>query len=322
MAELDGANNVVSVFVYGTRANVPDYMLRGGNSYRIVSDQLGSVRLVVEASTGTIAQRIDYDEFGNATVVTDQACALAKTCPLFQPFAFAGGLFDADTGLVRFGARDYDAQTGRWVSKDPTLLAGGTNPYAYAAGDPVNFVDSNGAHPVPAVWLTGPLPQWAQSMYDAASSYFSQSSNSLASGDYPGALSNAALGFGAGVLGAIFNLGPYAPIFMGLDECPNGNSPIDPAAATQIQNAADRTGQTITLIGSQAAGTAGLDSDWDYILSGNSAQRHSAASSLPQGTSGGEVYRPGIDIFQDYNPNAPGYNPLDPTRPHIIFYPR
>ncbi|MCB9610787.1 MAG: hypothetical protein H6716_29655, partial [Polyangiaceae bacterium] len=37
----------------------------------------------------------------------------------FVPFGFAGGIHDADTGLVRFGARDYDAVTGRWTSKDP-----------------------------------------------------------------------------------------------------------------------------------------------------------------------------------------------------------
>lgn len=44
----------------------------------------------------------------------------------FQPFGFAGGLYDRDTGLTRFGARDYDPQTGRWTAKDSIGLAGGT----------------------------------------------------------------------------------------------------------------------------------------------------------------------------------------------------
>ena len=48
VAELDGSNNLVSQFVYGTRFNVPDYMVRDGNTYRIISDHLGSVRLVVD----------------------------------------------------------------------------------------------------------------------------------------------------------------------------------------------------------------------------------------------------------------------------------
>ena len=102
---------------------------------------------------------------------------------------------------------------------------------------------------------------------------------------------------------------------------------MSPAAATRIQNAADRTGQTITVVGSRAGGKKiGPDSDWDYILSGNSRQRQSASSSLPRGPAGGENSSGGrgngIDIWQDYNPNAPNYSPLDPDRPHVIFTPR
>jgi len=136
VTELDGSNSVVSRFVYASRANVPDYMIRGGVTYRIISDHLGSPRLVVDVATGNVAQRIDYDEFG--VVMTD-------TNPGFQPFGYAGGLYDKDTGLVRFGARDYDAQTGRWTVKDPILFAGGdTNLYGYVLNDPINFLDPDG----------------------------------------------------------------------------------------------------------------------------------------------------------------------------------
>ena len=71
VAELDGAGNLVSEFVYATKANVPDYMIHYDDpdpglttTYRIISDHLGSVRLVVNVSDGTVAERIDYDEFG------------------------------------------------------------------------------------------------------------------------------------------------------------------------------------------------------------------------------------------------------------------
>jgi len=56
VAELDGTGAVVSRFVYGTKDNVPDYMEKGGVTYRILSDHLGSVRLVVDASTRTVAR--------------------------------------------------------------------------------------------------------------------------------------------------------------------------------------------------------------------------------------------------------------------------
>ncbi|MBI4586444.1 MAG: PKD domain-containing protein [Planctomycetes bacterium] len=136
IAELDGANNVVAVFVYGTLGNVPDYLVKGGHTYRIISDHLGSPRLVVDAATGVVAQRLDYDEFGNIT---------NDTSPGFQPFGFAGGLYDRDTGLYRFGARDYDPQVGRWTAKDPLGFGGGdTNLYGYVQSDPVNLIDPSG----------------------------------------------------------------------------------------------------------------------------------------------------------------------------------
>ena len=97
---------------------------------------------------------------------------------------------------------------------------------------------------------------------------------------------------------------------------------IRPSDAQRIQNAATRTGQRITVAGSRANGTAGSDSDWDYILSGPSRARGSAKFSLPRGVGGDwQGRRFGIDIFQDYNPEAPGYTTLAPDLPHVIFDP-
>jgi YD repeat-containing protein len=70
IAELDGSNAVVSRFVYGSRSNVPDYMIKGSVTYRIVSDHLGSPRLVVDVATGAVAQQVTYDEFGTVCLPT------------------------------------------------------------------------------------------------------------------------------------------------------------------------------------------------------------------------------------------------------------
>ncbi len=135
IAELDGSNSVVSRFVY-LGSGAPSYLVNGGQTYRLLTDQVGSVRLVVNTATGAIAQELDYDAFGS--VLTD-------TNPGFQPFGFAGGLYDPATGLVRFGARDYDPQAGRWTAKDPIRFAeGDANLYAYVVNDPINGVDANG----------------------------------------------------------------------------------------------------------------------------------------------------------------------------------
>ncbi|MGQ0592574.1 MAG: RHS repeat-associated core domain-containing protein, partial [Gammaproteobacteria bacterium] len=123
-------------FVYGDKANVPAYLIKNATTYRIVSDHLGSPRLIVNADTGDIAQRLDYDEWGRVTLDTN---------PGFQPFGFAGGIYDRDTGLVRFGARDYDAETGRWTAKDPIRFQGGNaNLYGYVKNDPINWIDPHG----------------------------------------------------------------------------------------------------------------------------------------------------------------------------------
>src|SRR2546430_6238702 len=49
-SELDGSNTVVSRLVYATRGNVPDNIIKGGVTYRIITDPLGSPRLVVDRS--------------------------------------------------------------------------------------------------------------------------------------------------------------------------------------------------------------------------------------------------------------------------------
>jgi RHS repeat-associated protein len=137
VAELDGAGNLIARFVYcGCGAgNIPQYLVKNGVTYRIIADHLGSPRLVVDSTTGAVMQRMDYDEFGTV---------ILNTNPGFQPFGFAGGLYDRDTGLVRHGARDYDPETGRWSAKDPIGFKGGLNLYGYVENDPVNAFDPDG----------------------------------------------------------------------------------------------------------------------------------------------------------------------------------
>jgi RHS repeat-associated protein len=142
VAELDGSGALTRRFAYGTRRNVPDYVYvpSSASTYRLVTDHLGSVRLVVEVSAvSNIVQQVSYDAWGKV---------VAESGAGFQPFGYAGGIYDADTGLVRFGARDYDPETGRWLTKDPIGFGGGDpNLYAYVLGDPINRSDPSGTGP-------------------------------------------------------------------------------------------------------------------------------------------------------------------------------
>ena len=135
LAVYDGSDNLLQRFEYAD-GRMPLAMTRGGSTYYLTYDQIGSLRIVADAS-GNVVKRIDYDSFGNIINDTD---------PTFEIlFGFAGGLHDRDTGLVRFGYRDYDSDIGRWTAKDPILFAGGdTDLYGYVLNDPVNLIDPQG----------------------------------------------------------------------------------------------------------------------------------------------------------------------------------
>jgi RHS repeat-associated protein len=145
IAQVNAAGVVEATYVYVTRANVPDYIVTtAGAVYRVVSDHLGSVRMLVNATTGAVVERYDYDVWGRVTFESGDHS--------LHPFGYAGGLYDADTGLVRFGVRDYDADAGRWTAPEPLGFAAEANWYRYAGGDPVNFIDRTGREFEPWNW--------------------------------------------------------------------------------------------------------------------------------------------------------------------------
>jgi RHS repeat-associated protein len=135
LAVYDGYNNLLQRFEYAD-GRMPVAMTAGGSTYYLAYDQVGSIRLVTD-SGGNIVKRIDYDSFGNILTDSNENFTI--------PFGFAGGLHDRDTGLVRFGYRDFLPEIGKWTAKDPILFAGGdSNLYVYVANDPVNWVDPEG----------------------------------------------------------------------------------------------------------------------------------------------------------------------------------
>lgn len=82
--------------------------------------------------------------------------------------------------------------------------------------------------------------------------------------------------------------------------------------ALRIQNAANRAGTEISLVGSRARGTANAASDWDYVIDANARLRNSLSGSLPGARSVAEGVPRNMDIFR---------GPLDPNLPSITFFP-
>ena len=198
LAVYDANDNVKQRFEYGL-SHTPVSFTQSGQRYYIQTDHLGSPR-VISSATGTVIKTLSYDSYGN--VISDSN-------PDFSiPFGFAGGLYDADTQLIRFGYRDYDPETGRWTARDPIGFAGGdTNLYGYVLGDPINFIDSNGLAGMD--WLWGAIY------------------NATGGATVPQGVVDAAAGFGDGIVSTIslgtLDLGTVRER-MGTDGAVNKNS--------------------------------------------------------------------------------------------------
>lgn len=100
------------------------------------SDQAGSVLAESDAS-GNIISRSDYRPYGQS--VLDGTT---------RSIGFTGHVNDGDMALIYMQARYYDADTGRFLSKDPTAPAPGAifglNRFTYANNNPTTFRDPTG----------------------------------------------------------------------------------------------------------------------------------------------------------------------------------
>lgn len=106
-----------------------------GTNYFYTRDHLGSVREMVAGDGTTVAARYDYDPYGRRTLTSGTDIA---------NFGYAGLYAHKGSGLNLAVFRAYDADLGRWLSRDPIGMRGGMNLYAYVSNNPVRFVDTLG----------------------------------------------------------------------------------------------------------------------------------------------------------------------------------
>ncbi|MFF9428903.1 RHS repeat-associated core domain-containing protein [Streptomyces sp. NPDC014746] len=103
-----------------------------GKSSYYLTDATGNVLGLVDEA-GKRTHTYAYTAYG--TDYSDPVETFA------QPYRYAGAYFDP-TGLYKMGARYYDPHLGRFTQPDPSGQE--TNPYLYAAGDPINHIDPSG----------------------------------------------------------------------------------------------------------------------------------------------------------------------------------
>jgi RHS repeat-associated protein len=125
--ERDASNNVTKRF-YRMGEQI------GGSNYYFSFDHLNSVREMTNSAGGLVA-RYDYDPYGRRTLASGTDLA---------DFGFQAMYYHAASGLNLTWFRAYDANLGRWLSRDPIGEDGGINLYAYVLNNPVNANDPFG----------------------------------------------------------------------------------------------------------------------------------------------------------------------------------
>jgi RHS repeat-associated protein len=108
-------------------------LLRRGSEYPLF-DGHGSERTVTNSSQ-TVTGSVNFGAFGQVAGSTGSSAS---------PYMYAGDWGtrnDGDAGLMHVGARYYDAQVGRFITRDTVLSE---HPYLYCEHEPVGFVDPSG----------------------------------------------------------------------------------------------------------------------------------------------------------------------------------
>ncbi len=134
VGEYDGAGNLIAHYTQGL-ALVSRVDASGSAAYYNFDASGNTVGL--SGSSGSYLNSYSYLPFGQV---------LSATGTIANPFQFGGqaGVMTQSNGLDMMGARFYDPAADRFLSRDPTGLAGGSNLYEYAANSPVLYGDPTG----------------------------------------------------------------------------------------------------------------------------------------------------------------------------------
>jgi RHS repeat-associated protein len=108
-------------------------------SYFPTYDGNGNISEYLDTN-GAIAAHYEYDPFGRETVSNG-------TNPSGFAHRFSTKPLDSATGLLYYGYRYYDPQTGRWPSRDPIQELGGVNLYGFVGNNAILGVDLLGMDP-------------------------------------------------------------------------------------------------------------------------------------------------------------------------------
>ena len=108
--------------------------LQGSSIYAMHTDRLGTPRKLTN-NDSNVVWSTEQDPFGKTTIIKQQVSMNLR---------FPGQYYDAETGTHYNYLRDYDPETGRYLTTDPIGIEGGVNLFAYVNNNPLINIDPTG----------------------------------------------------------------------------------------------------------------------------------------------------------------------------------
>lgn len=116
-----------------------------------VHDWQGSVRCLIDAELGTVAEFYRYSCDGKEEIFDSQKKLIDKS-KTGNPWRYYSKRVDESSQLVFFGQRYYDPDSGRWTTPDPLFFYDTPNTYAFMKNDAVNRLDMYGLFSISSLW--------------------------------------------------------------------------------------------------------------------------------------------------------------------------